>query len=134
MNPVLKLIIFGTAMWILNFLFGLMQIKNFNNNYIEMRKRGRVAIGRKKGNFQAGTIIMLLLDEEDRVVEGRKMQGVTVFSKVKEFYGLESKKITEISEEDIKGYNKFMRLAILDAIKNFTAFKGGESGQKSEAV
>lgn len=131
MNPVLRVIVFGVAMWMLNFLFGLIQIRNFNNNYIEMRKRGRIAIGRKKGNFQAGTIILMLLDEEDRVVETRKMQGVTVLAKVKEFRGLEGKKITDISEKDIKGYNKFMRLAILDAIKNFKAFKGGEMGEKN---
>lgn len=57
-----------------------MQIKNFNINYIEMRKKGKVAIGRKRGYIQVGIIVMLLIDNDGIIVDCRKMQGVTVFA------------------------------------------------------
>lgn len=131
MNPVITLIILGIIMWILNILFGLIQIKDFNNNYIEMRKIGRVAIGRKKGYFQAGTIVMIAIDDEGKIILSKKMQGVTVLARVKKFIGLEGKNIAEVTQEDLKSYNKLMRIAILDAINNYKCFKGGEGSKSS---
>ncbi|TDT51915.1 transcriptional regulator GutM [Fonticella tunisiensis] len=127
MNSISGLIILGASMWILNFLFGLIQIKNFNKNYIEMRRLGRVAIGRKKGYFQAGTVVMMLIDEEGKILLSKKMQGLTVLARVKEFTGLEGKNIEDITEDDLKTYNKSMKAAILDAVNNYKTFGGGEA-------
>lgn len=127
MNSILKLIVFAVIMWIINFLFGLIQIKNFNKNYVEMRKHGKVAIGRKKGGFYAGTIVMLLIDEHGKILMCKKMQGFTVLARVKEFNGLNGKIINNITENDLKSYNKLMRAAIIDAVNNYNIFKGGEA-------
>lgn len=134
MNPITMLIILGAIMWILNILFGLIQIKNFNNNYIEMRKMGRVAIGRKKGYLKAGTIVMIVVDDEGKILLSKKMQGVTVLARVKEFMGLEGKNIAEITEKEVKIYNKLMRTAILDAVNNYKCFRGGEVSKGSTDV
>jgi len=132
MNSVIALIILGIIVWVANFLFGLMQIKDFNKNYIELRRIGKVAIGRKKGYLQAGTIVLILIDEDGIVVCSRKMQGVSVFARVKEFKGLEGRSLSNITKEELKGFNKLMRVAILDAIKIYSIFKGGEKSDCKE--
>ncbi|GIM28467.1 sorbitol operon activator protein (glucitol) [Clostridium polyendosporum] len=123
MNPVLNLIIICIIMWTLNFLFGFLQIKHFNKNFIELRKLGRVAIGKKKGHLRAGTVVMLVIDDEERIIVAKKIQGITIFASVKRFLGLEGKKIYEIEKEDLNRYNRLMRAAIEDAINNYRKFK-----------
>lgn len=122
MNPVLNIIIFCAIMWTLNFLFGLLQIKHFNKNFIELRKLGRVAIGKKKGHLKAGTVVMLVIDDEERIIVAKKMQGITIFARVKKFVGLEGKKIYELEKENLNRYNKLMRAAIEDAVNNYKKF------------
>lgn len=126
MNSIVALIILGVFVWVINILLGLIQIKDFNKNYIELRRIGKVAIGRKKGYFQAGTIVLILINEEGIVVSSRKMQGVSVFARVRKFKGLEGRPLSNITKDELKGFNKLMRVAILDAIKTYNIFKGGE--------
>lgn len=129
MNSIIVLIILGIIVWVANFLFGLMQIKDFNKNYIELRRIGKVAIGRKKGYLQAGTIVLILIDEKGIVISSRKMQGVSVFARVRKFKGLEGRPLSDITKEELKCFNKLLRVAILDAIKIYNIFKGGEKQQ-----
>lgn len=129
MNSIIVLIILGIIVWVANFLFGLMQIKDFNKNYIELRRIGKVAIGRKKGYLQAGTIVLILIDEKGIVISSRKMQGVSVFARVRKFKGLEGRPLSAITKEELKCFNKLLRVAILDAIKIYNIFKGGEKQQ-----
>ena len=129
MNSVIVFIILGASVWIVNFLFGLMQIKDFNKNYIDMRRIGKVAIGRKKGYIQAGTIVLILIDGEGIVVSSKKMQGVSVFARVREFRGLEGMHLSNITKEELKGFNKLMRVAILDAVKIYNTFNVGENAE-----
>ena len=127
MNPFILLIILGVIAWTANCLFGLIQIKDFNKNYIELRKIGKVAIGRKKGYLRAGAVVLILIDKDGIVVSSRKMQGVSVFARVRELKGLEGRSLSNITKEDLNGFNKIMRVAILDAIKIYNTFKGGEN-------
>ncbi|MDR5586275.1 MULTISPECIES: transcriptional regulator GutM [Clostridium] len=132
MNSVVFLIIIGIAVWILNFIFGLIQIKDFNKNYIELRRLGKVAIGRKKGMINSGTIVLIRIQDDGLILESRKMQGVTVAARVKQFKGLENMYIDSIEENDLKEFNKPLKRAILDAVKNYKKFRH-EEGSKKEA-
>lgn len=132
MNSVIFLMTIGIGVWILNFVLGLLQIKDFNKNYIELRKLGKVAIGRKKGRISSGTIVLLRIENDGLIVEARKMQGVTVGARVKKFNGLEDKYIDELTESDLKKFNKPLKKAILDAVKNYNAFKMEEGSKNKE--
>lgn len=46
------------AAFCLQFLFQMVQMKSFNKFYTKLRKKGRVAIGKAKGGFHAGAIVM----------------------------------------------------------------------------
>ena len=132
MDSVMFLILIGITVWILNFIFGLLQIKDFNKNYIELRKLGKVAIGRKKGRLSSGTIVLIRIKDDGLIEESRKMQGVTVTARVKNFKGLEDKYIGQLEENDLKKFNKPLKKAILDAVKNYNAFKIKEVNKEKE--
>lgn len=134
MNSVTFLIITGIAVWILNFIFGLLQIKDFNKNYIELRKLGKVAIGRKKGRLSSGTIVLIRIQDDGLIIESRKVQGVTVAARIKSFKGLENKYIGDITENDLKEFNKPLKKAILDAVKIYKKFKLEETNKEEAEV
>ena len=135
MDSIIVLIILAITVWILNFTLGLIQIKDFNKNYIELRKLGKVAIGRKKGMITSGTIVLIRIENDGLIVESRKMQGVTIAARVKVFKGLENMYIDKIEEEDLKMFNKPLKKAILDAVKNYKTFKTEEESLvKAEVV
>lgn len=114
--------------FILAFLFqyflGFLQIKNFNKNYIELKKRGRVVIGKKKGFFLAGAIVLLLIDENANIVDARYMQGVTVFARFKIIEKLKKLNLLDIDDKLLKdmGFSRSLTEAILNGIKNYKGF------------
>lgn len=126
MNSIVIFIILGIIVWILNFIFGIIQIKNFNKNYIKLRKQGKVAIGRKRGYIQVGTVVMFLIDDEGKILDSVKMQGISVFARFRKFIGLEGNYLGDITKENLLKYNKYMKIAILDAVKNYNTFKEKE--------
>lgn len=124
---VVYLIILIGAAWLFQSIFGFLQIKHFNKRYAEMRSLGRVAIGKKTGAFRAGTVVMFAIDKRNKIIKAAKMQGVTVFSRVKDLKGFEGKYLLKISEEDFKGIDKLTKLAIADALRSYDIIsKGGE--------
>jgi glucitol operon activator protein len=124
---VVYLIILIGAAWLVQSIFGFIQIKHFNKKYAEMRSLGRVAIGKKTGAFRAGTVVMFAIDKRNKIIKAAKMQGVTVFSRVRELKCFEGKYLLKISEEDFKGIDKLTKLAIADALRSYDIIsKGGE--------
>jgi glucitol operon activator protein len=124
---VVYLIILIGAAWLVQSIFGFIQIKHFNKRYAEMRSLGRVAIGKKTGAFRAGTVVMFAIDKRNKIIKAAKMQGVTVFSRVRDLKGFEGKYLLKISEEDYKGIDKLTKLAIADALRSYDIIsKGGE--------
>jgi glucitol operon activator protein len=124
---VVYLIILIGAAWLVQSIFGFIQIKHFNKRYAEMRSLGRVAIGKKTGAFRAGTVVMFAIDKRNKIIKAAKMQGVTVFSRVRDLKGFEGKYLLKISEEDYKGIDKLTKLAIGDALRSYDIIsKGGE--------
>ncbi|MDV9830881.1 transcriptional regulator GutM [Clostridioides difficile] len=51
MDPVIFIIASLITVYLLNIFLGYLQLKDFNKNYIELKRKGRVAIGRKKEEF-----------------------------------------------------------------------------------
>jgi glucitol operon activator protein len=124
---VVYLIILIGAAWLVQSIFGFLQIKHFNKRYAEMRSLGRVAIGKKTGAFRAGTVVMFAIDKRNKIIKAAKMQGVTVLSRVRDLDGFEGKYLLKISEEDFKGIDKLTKLAIADALRSYDIIsKGGE--------
>lgn len=75
---ILLLIILAAAGFVIQHLLGWLQIKNFTKHYIELRRKGKVAIGRRPAIFKSGTLVLLQLNGKNVIEEARFMQGVTV--------------------------------------------------------
>lgn len=74
---------FAIAAFIFQTILGYFQIKHFNTIYQELRRKGKVAIGRRSGKIRAGTIIFFAVDSNAKILDARLMQGVTIWSKFK---------------------------------------------------
>ena len=111
--------------YILQCLFGLMQMKDFSKTFRPLRKLGRVAIGRTNGGLQAGAIVMFAIDEEGVILKGKRMMGVTVLAKFKDFNGFEGKNVGELKQEDVQNLPRPLKKAVLDAAMNYNIIMSG---------
>lgn len=128
MNIVVLGILFIVA-FILQYIFSHAQIKSFNKSYTYMRSLGRVVIGRKKGAARAGAIVLLAIDKDNKVIEGKAMQGITVVARFREFNYFNGLDVATITEKDCKALrlSKSLTMATLDGVYNFkTIIAGGE--------
>ncbi|OAT73110.1 transcriptional regulator [Parageobacillus thermoglucosidasius] len=119
------------AAFIIQLALGYFQIRNFTKTYIELRRKGKVAIGRRPGKFRAGTIVLFAVNNKGDILDAKKMQGVTVFAKFKRLKGFENKNILSINDNDLNNFNKLVRIAVKDAINNYKVImNGGEIPEK----
>ena len=95
----LYVVVLAVIVWILQTVLGLWQFKRFSNHIRDLRRLGRVAIGRAKGGFLTGVVIMLVIDNYCRIIKGEIMEGRTVFAGFKEFNVLNGLTLFELSDE-----------------------------------
>lgn len=113
--------------YILQIIFGLKQLKHFNTAYSELRKKGRVAIGRRAGKIKAGTIVMFAVDKSGKVLDARRMQGVTVAARFKTMPDYIGQDIHYFDTYNplIRKENKLLQIAIEDAREVFLRTEAG---------
>lgn len=119
---------FAAGAYFLQIVFGMKQIKHFNQTYQGLRKKGKVAIGRRAGKVQAGTIIMFALNNEGVIIEGAKMQGVTVLAKFKEMPMFKGIHIMDLTPEHVLVVkeNKLIQKTIMNAQEIYRRVNQGE--------
>ena len=127
----MNMLLLGAAVMLsfaLQYFLGFRQIKHFNDEYIKVRKEGRVAIGRRAGKIQSGTIILFALDKEDKIRYGRKIQGTTIFAKFKDFNSFNGREVGKITlkDEEMKKEMKITRKAVIDAVNSYNTIKSGK--------
>ena len=115
------------AAYVVQFLLTMMQMKNFNLNFRDLRRMGRVAIGKKKGGFVAGSIAMFAIDDKGIILKGMCLSGVTVLTRFKEFNDLNGIDIATITKDHVKSYSKQVQKSILDASSNYITITSGGS-------
>ena len=101
----LWLVVAAVSVWILQTVLGLWQFKRFSNHIRDLRGTGRVAIGRAKGGFVSGVIVLLVIDNYCKIIKGEIMEGRTVFADFKEFNILNGLTLFELSDELCKSLN-----------------------------
>ncbi len=123
---VLKLGLVIIAAFMIQAVLSLMQTKHFNNEFIKLRKQGKVAIGRKSGGFHAGAIVMFLIDDHGNIRKGKKLEGVSFLARVRPLDGYEGRYIGDLKEEDGPRNHRNLRKAIADAALTYRKFVNGE--------
>lgn len=114
------------VIYLANSLLVIRQMKNFADAYTSMRRRGRVAIGKQKNALSSGAIVMFLLDDEDRVLAGSRLTGLTVLSRFKDFPAFDGQPVAGIDARSVR-MSASMRRAVINARDNFLVCQqGGE--------
>lgn len=126
MNLIPLMILFLVA-FLVQYLLTFVQMKDFNRHYGTLRKMGRVAIGKVKGVLRAGAIVMFAIDEQGVILDGRSMQGVTVFARCKKLNGFEGKDVGLLTEQDCKELrlSKSLTRGVLEASSNYNILMSG---------
>ena len=79
----LALIIVVGIAFLLQGFFSFLQMRHLSNEFIRLRRKGKVAFGRKSGGFRAGAVVMFRIDDDGIIQEGRMLSGLTAFAKVR---------------------------------------------------
>lgn len=113
--------------YIVQTFLGLKQIKNFNTVYGRMRRKGKVAIGRRPGKIASGTLILFALDNAGKISEAQMMQGISILARFKSKSQFEGIDIHELAEEHpvFLKENKLTRQATLNAQKIYLEVEKG---------
>jgi len=111
--------------WIAQTLLGFWQFKKFNNHIKELRREGRVAIGRARGYFASGVLVLFVIDSDCRIIRGEIMEGRTVFAGFKPFNHFNGLTLFELSENLCKTMklSKQQTLAVISAQQEYESYK-----------
>ncbi|MBU5293670.1 transcriptional regulator GutM [Anaerosalibacter bizertensis] len=112
MDNLFKVITFIFFMWMIQGVLTYFQIKHFNNVLHDMKDEGKVLLGQKKGKLSFGSIIILAIDEKNKIINAKEMKGITVFSRFKIRDEFINKHIEELKEDIPKIKDKVTRKAL----------------------
>lgn len=124
MNFWFLLIALGVA-YLGQMYFAAQQMKDFAASYGALRRRGRVAIGKRKNALSAGAIAMLLLDDDGTVIDARAMSGLTVLARFRPLAEVRGTHIRDIDPAALRRSPKGLRLAVGNARNNWLTVENG---------
>lgn len=127
----MNVIVLGVLVFIafvLQYILTYIQMQSFHKYYRNMRQKGRVVIGRKKGAMRAGAIVMFAIDDKQKVIGGAVMQGVTVLARFHSYDAFNGLNIATINERDCKALrlSKSLTSAVLDGVVTFKTVASGD--------
>ena len=119
------LFIAAIAIWVLQTALTLWQFRRFNRRLKELRQSGPVAIGKAKGRFLAGAIVLLCIDADCCIVKGEIMEGVTVFAKCRPFSALNGLNLLDLSKAlcEEQGLTRQQIKAALSARQDYLSYQ-----------
>lgn len=121
--------------WVAQSFLSFKQTKAFTELFVNLRKKGRVAMGKFSGGIAAGSIVMFVLDDDDRVVEGHRLNGITVLAKFKEFDLYNGRFMSMVEAGEATRYGKSVMKAVTNARDNYrVAAEGGVPAEPPSAV
>lgn len=94
-----KFVIFIFGLWILQGLMTYRQIKNYRKTLFRLKNKGRVYVGHEKGKLKAGSIVLLVVDKNNIIIDMKEMKGITVFDRFKTKDTYIGKTVEELTSE-----------------------------------
>ncbi|WP_010240998.1 transcriptional regulator GutM [Clostridium arbusti] len=107
------------AAWIGQMILGFYQVKYFNKNFKDMRKLGKVVIGKNKGKVRAGVVVLIAIDKDSNIIKAKKMQGISVFARMKALKILENKNLLKINTSSLQGIDRWTVKAVDNGIESY---------------
>ena len=119
----LWLVVIAVLMWVLQLVLSILQFRRFAAHVKEMRSEGRVAVGKAKGRFVAGAIVLFVIDAECNILRGEIMKGVTVFAGFRPFDDFTGTNLLDLDAECTAGYDRQTRRAVLSAREEYIIYQ-----------
>lgn len=116
------MILAAAALWGIQGLFGFWQMKHFNGRFKALRGEGRVAVGRSRGRFLAGVVVLFCIDIDGTIKKAEKMSGVTSLARLQPFERFNNCNLLTLTELDCQGIDGQTRKAVLNAVENYQTF------------
>ncbi|RMC46089.1 transcriptional regulator GutM [Lactobacillus sp. ESL0230] len=131
MNILYITVLLGSA-FLLQSIFGFLQVKNFVKVFRKMCKNGKVLIGKNPKKFKVGTLLLLNIDAHANILQAQIMTGVTIFARFKNLSSIEGKSLPLLasSYDELNKYDKLTKECILNAYRNFINFKTGKMSRE----
>lgn len=121
--------------WIAQSILSFKQTKAFTDLFVDLRRKGRVSMGKFRGGLTAGSIVMFVLDDDDRIVEGHRLGGVTVMARFKELDVYNGQFMTMADPAAAAKYGKSVVKAVANARNNYRVhIEGGIPAEPPTAV
>ncbi|MGM0603195.1 MAG: transcriptional regulator GutM [Bacillota bacterium] len=111
-----RVIILIIIAWVMQALFTFLQISNYRKRIRELKKKGKLGIGKVSRKLSAGTIVFLVSDDAETIIDAERMSGITVFARFKKDEELIGKSVVELEEKEFK--NKARAEAVKEALEN----------------
>lgn len=111
--------------WVFQSILSFKQTKAFTQLFVDLRGRGRVAMGKFSGGVVAGSIVLFLLNEDDRVVEGYRLGGVTVLARFKRFDLYDGRFMSMLEPREAAHFGKSTVRAVANAHDNYRIVAAG---------
>lgn len=112
--------------WLIQMVLGWRQMKAFSDNFVAMRKDGRVAMGKFKGALVSGAIVMFVLDDDNRIKYGRRLRGVTVLAGFRDYNKFDGLLMDQIDPQIARPDGRSLMKAVLHAKNNFELVSKGK--------
>ena len=72
-----------------------LQLKSYQRRVAELKHLGILSVGSQKGRIGAGSIVIMVVDEQGQIVTCEEMKGRTVFARFKEREDLKGMRLDE---------------------------------------
>lgn len=113
------------AAWVAQSWLSFKQTQRFTQLFVTLRRRGRVAMGKFSGGIVAGAIVMFVLDDDDRIIEGHRLGGVSVLARFKQFDDYNGQFVGMIDPSASAQFGKPVVKALTNLRDNYRVVSGG---------
>lgn len=111
------LITVAVIAWCAQLALGGWQIARFNRAFDKLSQQGRVGVGRSGGRFKPRVVVVVELDEQQRVTDALLMKGLTVFARPVKIAAMQGKHLHELRPDVIFPHDSLAQNALSLALK-----------------
>lgn len=112
--------------WVAQSALSFKQAKAFSTLFVDMRRRGRVAMGKFRGGIVQGAIVMFGLDDDGVILEGQRLHGVSVVARFRPFEDFTGEHISDVDPAVAARFGKSVVKAVANAKDNYRIILSGE--------
>jgi glucitol operon activator protein len=84
------------VLYVLQTIMAYGQMKAYHSQLKQLRNKGLVAVGTKKGRISRGKVVILVSDHLGNIIEGQVMEGITVLARFKKLKNVEGLNLKDL--------------------------------------